>query len=213
MESGKRAVDLSAIRTTRLELIKTRRKVSIAERGIKLLKVKRSSLVMAFLDIARKLALMKESMLSVVTTAIETTKIAEIESGSVTLERIAAERSGVQVTVKASNIMGVRVSDIAINESGLALGFYDAIAAPAPVEDVKRVYSKLFDLLIEVGEKENAMRKLLKEIGKLNRRINALEDFRIPEWKAQAEFIEQKLEDVERDNIVSLKFIKRKLET
>ncbi len=212
MESGKQAVDLSSVRTTRLELMKTKRKISMATRGIKLLKAKRSSLVIAFLDIARKLALMRENMLSTVTLALETTKIAEIESGSIALERIAAERSRLEINVKASNVMGVRVSDITADKPSSARELYGVISSPAPIDDMKTVYSRLFNLLIEVAEKENAMRKLLREIEKVNRRINALEDFRIPLWMAQAEFINEKLGDTERDTIVSLKFIKRKLE-
>ncbi len=212
MENGKQAVDLSSVRTTRLELMKTKRRISIAQRGIKLLKVKRSSLVMAFLEMARKLALMPENMLSAVSLAVETTKIAEIESGSVELERAAAERPRLEVNVKANNVMGVRVSDITADKSALTHEFFDAISSPAPIDDMKKVYSKLFTLLIEVAEKENAMRKLLHEISKVNRRINALENLRIPQWGAQAGFIEQRLGDNERDTIVSLKFIKRKLE-
>jgi V/A-type H+-transporting ATPase subunit D len=84
---------------------------------------------------------------------------------------------------------------------------------PASVFDAKRSYENLFKLLIEVAEKENALRLLLYEIEKLNRRSNAIENVAIPKLKEKASYIKQRLDDMERDQIVSIKYIKGKLES
>ena len=82
---------------------------------------------------------------------------------------------------------------------------------PTAVEDARKSYKSLFSLLIEIAEKENSLRKLLYEIEKLNRRANAIENVVIPNMQGKISYIRQRLEDLERDQTVSLKFIKRKI--
>ena len=53
------------------------------------------------------------------------------------------------------------------------------------------------------------MRNLLNEIYKLNRRTNSIENVIIPRWEAKIKYIKQSLDDMERDRLVSIKFIKR----
>ncbi|MBT3408788.1 V-type ATP synthase subunit D, partial [Candidatus Woesearchaeota archaeon] len=64
------------------------------------------------------------------------------------------------------------------------------------------------DLAIRVAEVEISMRKLLNEIEKTKRRVNALEFAVIPEMEKGASFITLRLEEMERDNLSSLKHIK-----
>ena len=54
------------------------------------------------------------------------------------------------------------------------------------------------------------MRKILSEIEKTKRRVNALEFAVIPEMEATGTFITLRLEEMERDNISSMKHIKNK---
>ena len=64
-------------------------------------------------------------------------------------------------------------------------------------------------MLIEIAEKETAMRKLLNEVYKLNRRTNSIENVIIPRWEMKIKYIKQSLDDMERDRLVSIKFIKK----
>ncbi len=203
----------SNIRTTRLELIKTRARIKVAAKGLNLLKMKRSSLVLAFFDMARQIRLMRGNMLESVRQAADSVKIADIMSGRITMERIAAENAEASARASSKNIMGVKIPDLEIKSNGTEDAVYSVISMPASVFDAKRSYENLFKLLIEVAEKENALRLLLYEIEKLNRRSNAIENVAIPKLKEKASYIKQRLDDMERDQIVSIKYIKGKLES
>jgi len=57
------------------------------------------------------------------------------------------------------------------------------------------------------------MKKMLEEIEKTKRRVNALEFKLLPELRAAQEYIEQKLEEQEREEIFRMKKIKDKKES
>jgi V/A-type H+-transporting ATPase subunit D len=201
----------SNVKTTRIELIRTRRRIAVARKGLSLLKMKRSSLVLEFFDLARQIQKLMGGLGSAVERARESMKIADTLSGRINLERIAAEQSTLGASVEAKNVMGVKIPNISIEKAGAMPESYELISVPAPIEDARVSYTTLFGMLIEIAEKENALRKLLHEIEKLNRRANAIENVAIPAMEEKAKYIRQRLEDMERDNIVSLKFIKGKI--
>jgi len=198
------------IKTTRMELIKTKARMSVAGKGLNLLKVKRSSLVLEFFNLARQIELLKGSMSKNVEKAYESTKVAEIVAGKIVLERIAAEQSRIGASVTAKNVMGVKIPNISVDMGALSVA-YELISVPAAIDDAQMSYQRLFKMLIEIAEKENSLRKLLYEIEKLNRRVNALENITLPRLAGKAIYIKQRLDDMERDQIVSLKFVKGKL--
>ncbi|EET90347.1 MAG: V-type ATP synthase subunit D [Candidatus Marsarchaeota archaeon] len=201
----------SNIKTTRIELIRTKARIKVSVKGLNLLKMKRSSLVLEFFKLAREIALLRGNLRGMVGNAMESTKIAEIVSGRMELERIAAEQEQASAGVEAKNVMGVRIPNIEVMESARKSVAYELISVPTPVEDAKRNYTRLFEMLIEIAEKENSLRKLLYEIEKLNRRANAIENVVIPNLRSKAAYIKDRLDDREREQTVSLKFIKGKL--
>jgi V/A-type H+-transporting ATPase subunit D len=208
---GVNMVNAVNIKTTRIELIRTRKSVAVASKGLSLIKMKRASLVLEFFNLARQIHLLKANLGASVQSAMDSTKIAEIYAGRINLERIAAEQSSMLISVNAKNVMGVKIPNLnlqASHEHGLG---YDLISVPTPVQDARKSYTSLFNVLIEIAEKENSLRKLLYEIEKLNRRSNAIENVVIPKMQQKILYIRQRLEDMERDQIVSLKFIKRKI--
>ncbi len=202
----------SNIKTTRIELIRTKSRIKVAKKGLDLLKMKRASLVLEFFDLARQIQMMRAGLKNTVLRAMDSEKLAEARAGRISLERIAAEQIPVLASVEAKNVMGVRIPNVNIAERTLPSSLaYELISIPTAVDDSRRSYGTLFKMLIEVAEKESSLRKLLYEIEKLNRRANAIENVVIPGMYVKVQYIKQRLEDMERDQTVSLKFIKRKM--
>jgi len=64
---------------------------------------------------------------------------------------------------------------------------------------------------VKAAELETTMRRLLEEIERTKRRVNALEFKVLPDLIDKKRFIEMRLEEMERDNIFRLKRIKGKV--
>ena len=80
----------------------------------------------------------------------------------------------------------------------------------ARIDESADSYERLLDSTILAAEVETGMRKLLTEIEITKRRVNALEFKVLPELYQIRKFIEQKLEEQEREEIFRLKKIKGK---
>ena len=64
--------------------------------------------------------------------------------------------------------------------------------------------------LVRAAEVETTMKKLLDEIERTKRRVNALEFKVIPELEDTQKFIKFRLEEMDRENTIRLKFLKGK---
>ena len=64
--------------------------------------------------------------------------------------------------------------------------------------------------LVRAAEIETTMKKLLDEIERTKRRVNALEFKVIPELEEAQRFIKFRLEEMDRENTIRLKFLKSK---
>ena len=64
--------------------------------------------------------------------------------------------------------------------------------------------------LVRAAEVETTMKKLLDEIERTKRRVNALEFKVIPELEDTEKFIKFRLEEMDRENTIRLKFLKGK---
>jgi V/A-type H+-transporting ATPase subunit D len=202
------------LRPTRIELINTNKRIKLASRGLDLLKMKRSSLVMEFFKISRTVSGMRENLRGLVTEAVNSIQVAEILNGSLTIERIANMSADDSSSIKTRNIMGVRIPELKVNfGQSLVSYMYRASSLPVPINEALKKFQQVFSMLIEVAEKESSMRKLLHEIDKTKRRSNAIENVLIPELKDEAKYIRMRLDEMERDTFTTLKTIKRKMES
>ena len=66
-------------------------------------------------------------------------------------------------------------------------------------------------MVLDVAEKETALRKLLLEIEKTKRKSNAIENVFIPRLEAAVKFITFRLDEMECDTFIMLKTVKRKM--
>ena len=86
------------------------------------------------------------------------------------------------------------------------------ISTSAYIEEASVAFEKLLESIIRAAEVETTMKKLLDEIEKTKRRVNALEFKIIPGLKEAERFVRFSLEEMERENVTRLKHQKKKSE-
>ncbi len=90
-----------------------------------------------------------------------------------------------------------------INERG-----YGIIGTSSRIDEAAEAYENLVDKIILAAEIETTIKKLLDDIEKTKRRVNALEFKVIPELSEARDFIILRLDEMERENTFRLKRIK-----
>jgi V/A-type H+-transporting ATPase subunit D len=126
----------------------------------------------------------------------------------------AALKEHPEITTQSKNIMGVVVPQIESSKVRKSLDErgYGLLGSSARIDETADAYEELLESIILAAEVETAMQKMLQEIETTKRRVNALEFTMLPTLYENQEYIEQKLEEQEREEIFRLKKIKAKKE-
>jgi len=200
------------VRPTRLELLRTRRRIVVANKGLKLLKLKRTALIVEFFSISREAMKLRGDLQQRIARGYESIRMAEMMEGPTRLENISQLLLDVQpVTISTKNVMGVRTPRV--DTGGYApMPASDLLDLPTSVQESIRHFQGIYRVVLDIAEKENALRRLLKEIEKTKRRASAIENVLIPRLQGIVRYIKFRFDEMERDSFSMLKAVKRKME-
>ncbi|MDG6899964.1 MAG: V-type ATP synthase subunit D [Nitrososphaerota archaeon] len=199
------------IKPTRMEYLRTMRRIAVSRKGLKLLKLKRSALILEFFNLSKTLADMRSGLQAKLLKGYEGIHATEMFVGPLRLEYESMRIPRIhELTLTSKNVMGVRIPEITSQVSGSAGQEY-LLEIPAAVSQAIKSFESLHQMVLDVAEKETALRKLLMEIEKVKRRSNAIENVLIPRLQANARYIKFRFDEMERESFTKLKTVKRKL--
>lgn len=200
------------IRPTRLELLRTRRRIVLAKKGLNLLKLKRSALIAEFFNLSKQGLALRGDLQKKIARGYESIRMAEMLEGPVRLENISMMLPELYpVRVETKNVMGVRTPKV--NAGPYApMGAATLLDLPTSVNESIRHFQGIYEVILQIAEKENALRRLLLEIEKTKRRASAIENVFIPRLQNTVRYIKFRFDELERDAFSMLKTVKRKME-
>ncbi len=199
------------IKPTRSELIKLKKRIKLAKSGYDLLKKKRDGLILEFFELLKKAKTIRQELVAAYKIALDRMNKARMIESDLKMKSIAlAVREAPPVSVQTKNIMGVIVPKIkaTISEKSLFERGFSVSSSSAAIDEAAKSYETVLKKAVEAAEAETAMKRLLQEIEKTKRRVNALEFKVIPQLDGLRKFISLRLEEMERENIFRLKRIK-----
>ncbi len=201
------------VKPTRSELIKLNKQIKLAKSGHSLLKKKRDGLIMEFFEVLKKAKLVRGDLAKVYKEAQHKINVARTLYTDLRLRSLAfAVQEAPEIKLETKNIMGVKVPVIQSKEivKTFAQRKIGIAGSTAVIDNAIAAYEKLLQEIIKVAEVEITMKRLLAEIEKTKRRVNALEFSVIPRMEGTKKFIKFRLEELERENIFRLKRVKAK---
>jgi V/A-type H+-transporting ATPase subunit D len=202
------------IKPTRSELIEVKRKIKLTQAGYKILKMKRDGLILEFFKILEEAKEIRAKVNHDSESAKQTIAVAKAVDGVIAVKSAAfALKVHPEIQLRSKNVMGLVVPEIessSIKTPADKRG-YGVIGTSTYINEAARAYEILMETIIEAAEIETTMKRLLDEIEKTKRRVNALEYKVIPELQEAEAFIRMRLEEMERENIFRLKRIKQKM--
>ncbi|HEX9815736.1 MAG TPA: V-type ATP synthase subunit D [Candidatus Thermoplasmatota archaeon] len=203
------------ITPTRSELIKVKGRIKLSQMGHKLLKMKRDGLMYELFAVLPKVKDIRANLVKDYQNCLRKLAVAQAFEGQIEIKSVAySRRSPPTVKVGKKNIMGVvvpRVEADQVRRPLLERG-YGVLGTSSLVDELVDAYELLTDQIVKAAELETTLKRLLDEVEKTKRRVNALEFKVIPELNDIKSFITLRLEEIERENIFRLKRVKAKNE-
>ncbi|MCA1818701.1 MAG: V-type ATP synthase subunit D [Thermoplasmatota archaeon] len=198
---------------TRSELINVKRKIALSKSGYNLLKKKRDGLMYEIFAILPKVKSLRADLVKRYAAAQESIQVAAAVEGAITVRSVAYTVSQPpKVTLNEHNIMGVRVPKITASSvrHPLSERGYGLVGTSPAIDEAVGSFEALVEQIIVAAELETAIKRLLDEVEKTKRRVNALEFKVLPELDEIKSFIALRLEEMEREGLFSMKRIKAK---
>lgn len=206
---------MEQVHPTRMELIKKRSQIKLAEQGRDLLKEKMEALIQEFFKIMVKFSDSREELEKLAVKAELSLIIAQAVDDPITVKSASyATRRQILVEMAGKNIMGIPVP--VIQKTIVALSImergYGPIGTSSRINETAERFEDEINIIIRLAETETTIRRIGNEIQMNRRRVNALDQIIIPELKEEAKFIRFSIEEREREDIFRLKKVKKLIE-
>jgi len=180
-----------------------KRRIGFIERGTEFLKLKRDHLakeLTASIDILKG---RRSRLLEELRVAYRSVTAAYISLGPTEVQSQAKSiKTRLELEVLPRSVMGVRYPYIKVEKEPQITGELDITLSEA----AEKVLSVLDDIL-QLAEYESRAERIADELGKTNRKVNALENTIIPSYRGIIKFIQDKLDEESLEELVRMKLI------
>ncbi|MBQ1949887.1 MAG: V-type ATP synthase subunit D, partial [Treponema sp.] len=186
--------------------------LAISQNGYELLEQKREILVQELMHMVYKVKLLETQIDEAVKSAYPAFKRMLMADGSDQVKRAAQNiHYDFDMQEKQVTIGGMTFSslDVILPKQKL---FYSMIGTYANTDEVVGKFFNLLALLTQMASIRTIVWRLAEEVRKTQRRVNALDKMVIPQTVETKNYIENALEEKERENVFVLKALKKKNE-
>ncbi|MFQ5720992.1 MAG: V-type ATP synthase subunit D [Candidatus Aminicenantales bacterium] len=194
-----------SVNPNRMELMRLRRRLILAERGHKLLKDKLEEIMRRFLEIMRKLTTLQEEIRLKTDKIFLSFALVRARHSKQDLNQLIPEGELILET-KKEKIFNLAVPKFEIKE--FQISDYDLLQTEAELDTGLHQAEELLEDLTEMARLWKAVELLAHEIEATRRRVNALEHILIPNIKETISYISSRLEEMERSYQVQLMRVK-----
>jgi V/A-type H+-transporting ATPase subunit D len=180
-----------------------KRRIGFIERGTEFLKLKRDHLAKELTTSIDVLKGRRSKLLEDLRIAYRAVTAAYISLGPTEVRSQASSiKSRLELEVLPRSVMGVRYPYIKVEKEPQITGELDITLSEA----AEKVLGILDDIL-QLAEFEARAERIADELGKTNRKVNALENTIIPSYRQVIKFIEDKLDEESLEELVRMKLI------
>ncbi len=194
---------------TKSNLIKAKSALELSKKGFELLDKKRNVLIKEMMGLVNKSKNVQKQIYETIEKAYESLQVANLVMGVKDVEDISysvPQDESFELLLKS--VMGVDIPTIKYQKKEIqpTYGFYYTNSA---LDMARLNFNEVKYKIYELAEIENSIFKLAKEIQKTKKRTNALQHIQIPKYTEQVKYIQEVLEEKEREDFFRLKKLKK----
>jgi V/A-type H+-transporting ATPase subunit D len=197
---------------TKTNLIRLHEDLKFATLGYDLLDQKRNILIVELLGLVDQTVDFQSRMEEALEKAYATLQEAVLRMGKIRVRQItAAVNIDVDIRLSTRRVMGVTlpVVDTDFTENA---PYFSPSGTSFRVDSSLELFKGVLQLMGKMAELKISVLRLANEVRKTIRKVNALEKIAIPELEETVSYIENRLEENERDMFVLMKMVKKRLD-
>lgn len=199
------------ITPTKANLIKAKGRLDFSEKGYTLLDKKRTILIQEIMQLVKKAETIEKESRQLFQEAYEALQQVCISMGLSHLEEFALSvPPELPYDIRARGVMGVDIPEVIYpetTEKPLPYGFYEN--NPALDVAIKK-FDDVKVLSYQLAQIETTAYRLSLEIKKTQKSANALDKIQIPRLKVEIKYIQDTIEEKEREEFFRLKRVKNR---
>jgi len=192
---------------TRSELLARRADIALARQGLDVLEEKREQLMAEYRKTADVFLAGAAALEEAAAQGRRALAVAESMDGPEAVRSAGLAAAEIPVSTSVTAIMGVRIADITYEPVGRpTAGHGYSLAGTTPrIDRVAEQFGAVLSMLLDLATSELRLRRLVAEIGRTTRRVNALETVIIPRLEQELARIQDILDERERQDHFRLK--------
>lgn len=190
---------------TRSNLVVIRQRLRLATEGHDLLEKKRDVLIMEILRMIDDAERVQQQVTEQFARGYAMMQRARVMMGTERVRRFALSHpTGLDIRITPRSVMGVVVPSVhaQVPESHLSYGFGDTSVT---LDQAQREWAGVLALMGQLAEKVTTVWRLALELRRTQRRVNALESIFIPSYLETLTYIEETLEEKDREELFRMK--------
>lgn len=195
---------------TKANLIKAKNSLQFAKKGYELLDRKRTVLIREMMGLIDRVSVLEEKIDRSFKEAYEALKLANITMGTESVKELSLSIPKEEdFDILFKSVMGVEIPYIKDEDilSSIEYGFFRTNPA---FDKAVLNFNEIRKTTYELAQVENSVYKLALEIKKTQKRANALDKIQIPKYAQTIKYIDEVLEEKEREDFFRLKRVKGK---
>ncbi len=197
---------------TKTNLLRIRHELEFARLGHELLDQKRNILVIELLNLVDQAVDFQERVVKALEEAYRTLEQAVLRMGKLRVSNLAsAVNIRAEIELKTRRVMGVRLPVVDTNFTEHP-PYFSPLGTSFWIDNSLEEFKEALQLMGRLAELKISIIRLASEVRKTIRKVNALEKIAIPDLEQTVYFIQNRLEENERDMFVLMKMVKSRLE-
>ncbi len=196
---------------TKSNLVNTKGSLKLAREGYELLDKKRNVLIqemMKRIDEAKKI---QSEINDYFYEAYQALQSVDITQGIKTVEDIATGIDFVDdIKIRSYSVMGVEIPEVEVISEDI-IPRYSFFRTNMALDRAFKNFKRVVSLISRLAEIETSVYRLATSIKKTQKRANALDNILIPKYENTVKFIQDTLEEKEREDFYRVKMLKSKL--
>jgi V/A-type H+-transporting ATPase subunit D len=207
--------ELTGIHPTRLELLRLKRRKTLAEGIIDILEKDLEALMTTLFELLKKIQLLRSQVFEALKEAYSLFIEAEMRIGSRKIEEVSLAAKSVDFLLDVdtrSGVLGIQLPTVKLIEGKMEtlLPRVSILDTSAKLDESNSRTWDAIILIIKLAEAEASIREILDVISIKRRQVNRLQYRVLPELDKAIRYIELILEETERQDTIRVRVLQRK---